>query len=868
MTASARTIRLFLTAGTAACALLAAQTAGAQAVGAQTAEKAPAAADAAVNTAADTETSTELQGVILTGSRSASRTVDSSPAPIDVLSEAAVERANKSNLLENLNSLLPSYNVATASNNVSNMVRAGQLRGLTPDQTLVLVNGRRHHSTAFLGAGGFSASAPVDLSMIASGAIKRIEVLRDGASALYGSDAIAGVINLITDNSDEGGDASVRVGQYYKGDGLNRQVQLSQGIKLGQTGHLRLSGELDDQRIVIRNSPINPNLLFYFPISTITGLPVVPAGTLSSNPSLPANAVPDPREATRNNNAWINQGKSPFSLLAFSADFGASLTDTIEGYGFATYATRHASAPQNFRTPNRDEVVRAIYPDGYTPVEEIDEVDMSLITGIRGVAGKWDWDLSSSVGRDTIDVGVSNSLNPTYGLASQTSFYIGRHEFTAWTKNLDLRRSFQVGVPIDFSVGVEQRDEHYTLSPGDVQSYTNGGVPILDGPRAGTVLGNSLGVSQALPGYSPTDAQDVRRHNLSFYTGVTAHLTPKWVVDIAGRAEDFSDFGRTQTGRLSSRYDFTDAFSVRGTISNGFHAPALAALSYKATGNANTQTNYTLAVSSPQAVALGAKPLTPETSTNYSLGLVAKPWGGITLAVDAYQIEVDDRITQSTQFNNTTYPGSGALVVAAGFGINDGISYFINAVDTRTKGLEITLEKTWASDRFGVFRGSYAANFNKLEVTRVAPTPAVLAAYNIPVFSQGNIVNLQNQTPKSKHILGLNWSKGRWNIDGHETFYGALTRSGNPNPVPVSGPYAGQTTIYYDIGALWITDLSISYDLAEKTRLTFSVNNLFNVKPDLLPAPLLTAYQTYSYATSGPIGAEGGFYSLTLKHKW
>ncbi len=809
--------------------------------------------------------------VIVTGTRGVARTVDDSVAPIDVLSAASVESATKANLLETLNTLVPSFNLPNvATPNVGSMVRAGTLRGLNPDQTLTLANGKRRHTTAFLGAGGYSASAPVDLSMIASGSIDRIEVLRDGASAIYGSDAIAGVINILTNHSGEGGELSLRAGQYFEGDGFTHVLKATQGFAIGETGHLRISGQIDDQEIVIRNSPVNPNLLFYFPISNTTNQEVTPAGTLSSYPQLPAGARPNPREATRDNNAWINQGKAPYRLEALSADFGASLNADLDWYGFATLARRESSAPQNFRTPNRDEVVRAIYPDGFTPVEAIEEIDYSLLTGLRGhTQGFWAWDLSLYHGKDDLDIFVHNSVNATYGLASQTSFFIGNLQSEATIANLDLRESYEdFFVPLDVSLGVELRNEHYEMNAGDVQGYTHGGARVLDGPRAGTVLARSLGVSQALPAFRPDDEQSIDRFSGSIYGGATLHLAPNWVLDLAGRLETYADFGGAQTGRVSTRYDFNPAFAIRATVANGFHAPALAAQAYKNTGNANTSTNHVLQVTSPEAIALGAKPLTPETSVNYSAGFVLRPFGDLSIAVDAYQIDVEDQITQSTQFNNTTYPGSGVLVTAAGFDANDGVSYFINAVDTRNRGVEITANTTTDLGEWGQLRWSYAGAWTETKVTRVAATPAVLAAFNIPVFSQGSITNLENRSPKQKHVLGADWSAGPWKVGVRETYYGSLTRSGTPNPIPTTGPYAGQATIFYNIGSLWTTDLNISYDFTDQIGITLSATNLFETKPDLLPTPLLAAQQLYQYTNNGPIGAEGGFYSATLRYSW
>lgn len=829
--------------------------------------------------------------VVVTGARASGRTVENAVAPIDVINGQAVELANKANVLEQLQANLPSFfvpNVATP--NIGSMVRSGQLRGQNSGHTLVLVNGKRRHSTAFLGAGGESATAPVDLSTISSASIRRVEVLRDGASAIYGSDAIAGVINIITDDSPEGGRASYRYGEFADGGGETSVFQFSQGFRIGEAGHLRLSGQYDDQKIVIRNSPVNPALLYYFPIDPVTGKEILPAGNLESNPSLPAGAIPNPKEATRDNNAWINSGKAPFTLSSYSIDFGLPLNDKVETYAFLTYAERESSAPQNFRTPNRNANVRAIYPNGYTPVEAIDETDYSGLFGIRGndLFG-WNWDLSSVYGENSIDVNVHNSINVTYGAASPTSFYIGNHNYSAWTSNFDLRRSFVIAsIPTDVSFGVEHRREQYQLGAGDAAGYTHGGAKVLDGPNAGQTLSNSFAVSQALPAYRPEEAQNVKRDSTSIYVGVSVTPVEAWSVDLAVRGEDFSDFGSKATWRVSSRYDFSPRFGVRGTVNTGFHAPALAALSYRSVGNANTSTNYTLAVSSPEAIALGAKPLQPETSTNYSFGVVAKPFWGVNLAVDAFQIEVENRITALGQVNaagarwldnpanGTPAPGQSVSQRLTNGRINpgDGISYLLNSSDIRTRGVEITADKTFllgdhnilklpAGSRLNI---SYAGNFLKRELTKIYDAPPVLTAYNpnITLLSAGDAVNLTNTLPRERHILSGSVNVGRFKGFVRQSYWGELPRSG---VVPAGSANAG-SEIFYDIGKIWTTDLSLSYDIRENATLTVAGNNIFGTKPEKTPAPLQAFTQLWSYGNNGAIGAEGAFWSIKLDVRW
>jgi iron complex outermembrane recepter protein len=808
------------------------------------------------------EESDGLDSVIVTGTRSTDRTVASSEAPIDVLTTNDIVKTGKSHLLDVLSTLLPSFNLPARSSNVSNMVRAGQLRGFDPGYTLVLINGKRWHSTSFLGAGGFGASTPVDLSLIPSSAIQRIEVLRDGASAIYGSDAIAGVINIITDKRESGGGISARTGQFFRGDGQNTIVQANVGFGLGERGHVHVSGQYDDQEIVIRDSPVPSSFLFYFPLDA-NAREILPAGNLSSDPRLPAGATPNPKEATRDNWAWTFGGQGAYELGAVTLDAGAAITDSTEAYGFLNYAQRKAKSPQQFRHPARDEVVRAIFPDGYSPWQGTDEDDYGAILGLKGKApADWSWDVSTNYGSNTLDVYVYNSLNPTYGLNSQTDFYIGQWKYSAWTNNADLKKAFEVGFldsPLEFTTGVEYRREEFSLGRGDLQSYTHGGARILDGPNAGRALGASLGGSQSLPGYRPEDEVDITRSSKAVYAGVSFNATSAWRFDLAGRYERYSDFGGTVNGRLSSRYDFTERFAIRGTLNNGFHAPALAAQAYKNTANANTSINHTLQVNSAQARALGAQPLEPEKSLNYTIGVVTEPFENVNFAIDVYQIDVEGQIARSTTFREGLYPGSGALVVAAGLGPQDGVSYFINAADTRSRGVEATLEGRFGLGAVGSLRWSLAANYNKMEVTEVAPTPEVLAAFNIPLFSAGSQTNLIYSAPRSRQILSVSWSRGAWTTHLRESHYGTITRSGTPTT---------GAEIFYDVGGLWVTDLAVDFDASERLRFSLGANNLFDVKSTKLPEALLAARQTYAYASNGPISDTGGSYSLTASYSF
>jgi iron complex outermembrane receptor protein len=833
---------------------------------------------------------TKLDVVIVTGSRVEGRTAESSPVPIDLVPATEIQTANQSNLLDTLNTLLPSFNVPNVQTpDIPSMIRAGELRGLGADNTLVLVDGKRRHPSAFLQTSGyFAGEAPVDLSLVPEGAIANIEVLRDGASAVYGSDAIAGVINIITKKADDGGEVSLRTGEYYAGDGLTRVGIINSGFGVGTAGFVNVTAEVDDKQAVVRNFPIPSNYLLYFPLNA-QGQQVA----TGPNYSLPAGDTPSPKEATRNNSAWINTGSAAYRLDSLAVDFGAPISSAVDFYGFGTYGHRTSSSAQNFRQAARLEDVLSLYPDGFTPYEAIQENDAELTAGIKGkdLLG-WEWDLSGAVARDNVEVYTDHSVNPSYGSLSPTNFYDGANIFTSFTDNLDLRRKLALAAhSVEISLGVESRYEEFKITPGELASWSYDGQDPADvtqlvypsvGPfsLAGTnpkALPLSDAGAQSLPGFRPQDAVNANRSEYAIYAGASTHLTQPWVVDLAGRYEDYSDAGNTLTGRLSSRYDVSQFLGLRATVSNGFHAPALAVDNYRNTANINTYQQHTLAVDSAQAEALGAKPLVPETSRNYSVGIVSKPTDSFSVALDAYQINLNNLITASTSIRDTDSPGhptaagtaANALVTGDGFASGDGVGYFINACDTRTQGLELTLEQTTRSTSFGDFLWTLAASTNRTVITDVvAPHPAILQQAGISLFNPASQSSITYPGPRQKAVFGVNWTKNKWGFSVHETYYGIIKRIGTPSTVAASGPYAGQTQIPENVDPMWVTDLQLTYKLTKAWSVSLNVNNLFNAYPSKIPQPLLSAYQSASYANFGPVGAAGGFYSVTLTDRF
>lgn len=774
-------------------------------------------------------------------------------------------------MLEILNTLLPGFNLPISDGGTSSLLQAGQLRGLSSGHTLVLINGKRRHITAKLGVGDFDAASPVDLALIPSGAIERIEVLRDGASAIYGSDAIAGVINVITKKTAEGGGLAYTQGVYSAGDGRSRSLHGDAGFELGDGGHIHLSAQVNDQEGTIRTGPVPSAFLYYFPTNS-AGKQILPSGNLSNFPTLPAGATPDPREATRDNYAWKNKGIRPYTLTTGVIDFGLPLSDAVELYGFLTAGDYQGEAIQNFRHPSRDENVRAIWPDGFQPYHDISEIDYELVSGLKGRTGsEWDWDLSSGYGYNKIDFWIRDSVNPTYGLASKTAAFTSGVEYGVWTNNLDLRKSLAVDwlfSPLQLSSGAEYRREHYINVAGEAIAYSHGGAKILDGPNTGKTLGAGLAAMQSATITRPEDEADVNRSSAAVYVGASGNITAPWLVDLAGRYERYSDVGSKATGRITSRYEFTPITALRGTFSTGFQTPSLAAQSYQSTGISNTFTTYTLRATSPTAQALGAHALKPESSRSLSLGLVFNPEKTTNVALDVFRIDVKDRIAASTTIRESLYPGAGALVAAAGKNSVDAIQYYLNAADTSTKGIEATLDYLTTFDKLGRIKWTAAASYIDAKVTRIADTPAQLAALNVPMFSVANQNKLLYTAPNSKQIFSADWTRGGWDANLRATHYGAIKRYGQPTQVATSGPYAGQTDISYSIGNLWIADVELGYHINLNTRINININNLFDERAPLLPEPLLQSFQTYAYAPGGPVDASGRFFSASLQWDW
>lgn len=785
--------------------------------------------------------------IIVTGTRQTTRTVAESLAPIDVLGAKDLENSGKQSVRDLLGTLVPSINVSNNGAGASWAVRTLSLRGLGGDQLLVLVNGKRRHNTATLFINGSvqNGQSPPDLDLIPGNAIQRIEVLRDGASAQYGSDAIAGVVNIILKNDTSGG-AALTMGATADNGGWQGRWQADKGFSLGQDGgyiHFSGDGVLQDNTVT-KSSPI--------------------AGTFYPTGD-PRNAGPQRIRAKYGQPQVIGGNASYDAMLPVG--------ESLELYSFGTYSKRHAAGWLTYRTPAALNNIIEIYPEGYIPRIHVYDEDFQTAAGLRGeIGGGVHFDLSTSYAQDEVKYSQTTSLNPSLGTASPTHFYLGKIRFDEWTSNLDLSKEFDLGLagPIAVAVGAEYKKNKFLIGEGDPVSYIDGGYRSPPGTWLAGQVRTGVG-SQGVTGFVPEGAGSWSRDNWSAYASVEGELIDGIEFGLAGRHEDYSDFGTTDTGKASLRIEPTRGFAIRGTASTGFRAPTLQQQHYASSSTINVNINgvnqllpvQALPVDGAAARALGAVPLKPEKSTNFSAGVVLTPASNLNITVDAYQIKIRDRILLSETLSGPTVL---AALQAAGIqGIAGGL-LFSNAADTRTRGLDIVSTYRAGLGNMGMATFSLSANFNKTIFTHIDPVPAPIAASGLPLIGRAKIGDLSEGTPRNKFIANILWEKDDFNLNLRATRYGKITQRASAAVYHTSdyaactAGSAGCTLGFVDekLDPKTILDLEVGYKLTKGVKLSLGANNLLNTYPNKLKAVNRTAGSLYNaYA---PYGISGGFY--------
>jgi len=801
--------------------------------------------------------------IIVTGTRVVGTTAAESSAPIKVLDAATLSRVGQPNLNQVLTQLVPSFNAQAFGGDTANLTLSARLRGLSPNHTLVLVNGKRRHGTANLAVlgGPYQGAAAADLDLITPASVKRIEVLEQGAAAQYGSDAIAGVINIILKDDTSGGEAIATGGSYYDTGGETWAGSFTMGTKIGENGFLDLTffhrfhafsqvGGLD-RRVTDANGTLLP------------GLSAAQKSLYAGIPGFP----------------YVNRingdARSHLTNLQYNAgyDFG-----DVQVYSFGSYSKRIASAYENLRVPDR--IIASpvlgvggtlgapgsiVYdpdgdtpPNGFNPREGIREDDYSVTGGIKGDLNGFRWDLSATYGQDKNLIYTLDSANRSLFIDTHFTpkdFYDGLFKATEWTINADFSKDVNLGLaaPLNIAFGGEYRRNIYEIGSGDPGSiYKEGG--------------------QSYPGFRPSDAGKHARHNWAGYLDLSVEPVDGLKLDGALRYEDYSDFGSTWTWKATGRYDFSPAVAIRGTVSTGFRAPTLAESYYSATNVSPSSAFVQLPANSAAAKLLGFSNLGPEKSTNYSAGFVFRPAPKLVITLDAYQVKIRNRILGTGSIFGSggavNFPVVTQAIIANGNVLDPtvsqtGINIFTNGADTRTRGVDVVL--TYFSDfgDAGKVDWTISGTYNETKATRIGLAPTQLTPPGgttpIALFDKSAISNLETASPKVKVVGSAAYKLGAFSSTLRGTLFGKSSSYASPD---------GGTYYKQNIGTAFIVDLDASYTIAHTVTLTIGANNLFNKKPPTVAlVPGTTNFTLVnggnvidSPLTFSPYGINGGYY--------
>ncbi|MFO1240084.1 MAG: TonB-dependent receptor [Sphingomonadaceae bacterium] len=835
--------------------------------------------------------------IVVIGTRRTDRSSTNSASPVDVIGTQELSTQAASNLLDVVKNVVPSlYVPQNTISDASTFVHSPSLRGLPADNVLVMIGGKRLNRSALVQvySGGDTGlgygSQGADIGSIPTIAISNLQVLRDGATAQYGSDAIAGVMNYGI-RSDKGLEVQGRYGQYYRnGDGKSYQVAANAGFGLGERAFINVSGEYFDDGQTSRGvtrptalayatqNPSNAAQLPFYPL---------PAQIFGNSPNRGWKILVNSELELSDNAKFYVLGNASHSKASESFNYRASTAAILDPTGTTlinpagqTAATIAANnyillCPRDFLNyqasgvdplgcgATSDPYFRNLYPAGFTPIFVGVINQLWGVAGIKGSMGDLTYDVSVSSSRNTLDLSMYNSLNTAfspnnpssaapYNTATQTSFDFGRQAQKETNANLDLTYPVEVGFakPITLSAGFEYRKETYQLTASDFQGYAQGG-------------------ASGYGGVSPTQAGSWSQNNVAFYAGAETDILDNWTVGVAGRYEHYNTFGSAKVGKINTRFEFAPGYAIRATVGTGFHAPSPgqqhnSTLTTNFIGGNSIQTG-TFPVDSAASLFYGAKPLTPEKSTNFGVGFTAEPMRGLTFTVDFYNIKVKDKIfvTQSFTVTAADLLASPALNTIFGGTPGGNVSYFTNGLSTRTRGVDVVA--SYNTDAFGgKLNLSLAYNHNSNKVTSADNN----------VINPDQIANIRNLAPHDVAHFSATYSNGPFSLTARESYYGSWVNATDyGNGTGVGGSNGGPLQHF---GAKAVTDLDITYNLSKEMAISVGANNLFNTFPDKLNNNSIGLFpvvggsadgQVYP-RNGGPFGMNGGFWYARVRVKY
>jgi iron complex outermembrane receptor protein len=827
-------------------------------------------------TSQDVAASEGLDAVIVTGTRETGVRALDSATPIQVVSAEALKATGAGDLMSALTQTVPSLQMQAFGADMSGQTLQARLRGVSPNDVLVLINGKRRHTTANLAVDSgtpFQGGAGVDLNFIPLDAIDHVEVLTDGAAAQYGSDAIAGVVNIILKKNTSGGSLDGLYGQYGTGGGKTDDISGNAGFQPTEGGYFNLTANYRNHG----HSDVGAEDPRLFP----QNLGQASAG----EPAVDLNAANVP--GYPNQNRIFGDAATIQKLVALNA--GWDLAGGTELYLVTTYGHKDAVSYENYRPPgvvNYTDPTTGVttypLPSGFSPQEADFEDDYQFTGGVKGSIVGWDWDLSTGFGGDHDNLNTLDTVNAgIYGstgnlqAGSLNNYHDGNLQATQWNTTLDVRHEFDVGLagPLNFAFGVAHRRDTYSITPGLPITYEDGGLA-------------------SYPGFTPLDASSHSRTNNAGYLDFAAKPVSQLQLDAAVRFEHYSDFGNATIGKLSGRYDFSPEFAIRASANNGFRAPSLAEEYYSATNVGPVTAFIQLPPNSPagQLVGLG-NGLRPEKSVDFSLGFVWRPIEHLSATLDLYQIQITNRIVgtgniygKENGVEQPGFPGVSAAIAAYAHGNNlinpavlatgsYGINIFANGIDTRTDGADLVFNFPYEYS-FGNIVYSIGSNMNTTSITKRAASPASLGG--AALYDQEAYSELTTASPKFVFNLGALYTVDKLSVDLVEKIIGPTSdfeQDDGDNPTGNSEYFKDQQ------GTTLLTNLDIGYQFTENLKLSIGAQNLFNRFPNKLNSTLLEHLNVYGgklgdptaveqYPFFSPFGIDGGFYYVKAAYKF
>ena len=835
----------------------------------------------------------ELENVTVIGSRNATRTKLETPVPVDIIPiSIIINEVGQVDLNQILNYAAPSFqsNRQTIADGTDHIDPA-QVRGLGPDQVLVLINGKRRHQSALVNINGTvgRGSVGTDMSAIPASSIERVEILRDGASAQYGSDAIAGVINIVLKKEVDVLNGTITNGANTYGDGKTTAAAVNYGFKILERGFFSVTGEYVDRGATNRMKEYTGPVFTTAANENTYRTTVLPSlgnrtGEKYDNDTLAKLGVSRSTFNNRVGNSAIRNGGLFFNMMY-------PLSTATEFYSFGGVGSKSGAAAGFYRYPANINVTKDIYPLGFLPEIHSTIIDKAVTFGLRGTLRNWHFDLSQTFGQNTFNYRVENSLNATLLGGSPTSFDAGGFGFKQNNLNFDANRLFgNIMSGLNIAFGGEYRTDNYTIVAGEEASYRNYGlIDIIDTLRngAGTpiytngqitlvktgktrdISGGRAGGAQVFPGFRPENVVNQTRSNVAGYMDLELDIDENFLLEAAIRYENYSDFGATSNFKVASRYKFTNNIAVRGAMSTGFRAPSQQQKYFN-----NTSTQFingtpfeigTFTNNSRAAKLLGIPNLKQETSYNYSIGITTRPMIGMEISIDAYQIDIKDRIVLTGQFTASSGEVADLLRQANA----SRAAFFSNAVDTRSRGVDVVVSFDKKTE-FGDFKVGLAFNANRNTVVDSSGSNApfikasdVLIKNNLvkTYFNREDESRFEVATPRLKGGLTINYKLKKLGAMLRNVYFGQV-KYVDPNPNPVFNYTTQQVeTLDQTFTPKVVTDLTLSYQLTPNINVTIGSNNLLNVYPDKQTHADNVSYGRFPYSRRvQQFGFNGAYY--------